>query len=232
MIVYADVMFIINFTINTCLMFLSGKLFNIKPNLVRLALGGVIGAMYQLVSIALNVRSILLSILVAVVQIFITYDKKRLMLLIVFMAVSFLTAGILNLFNNPLIVIFPISLSLAYYIIKYIDKRLKLNKLEHKIEIQVRDRSLSLDGYIDSGNELPIAVISEKTAQDLFDNFEEMEFDKIPCVTVNGKGYISVFTPDFIEIDGKQSKIRIGIVNENLHHDALLPAEYMVKEGF
>ncbi len=231
MIVYADVMFIINFTINACLIFLSGRLFDCKPKFIRLALGGMTGAIYQLICVALNVRSVLISVVVATLQILITYKKKRLMLSVVFMTVSFLTAGILNLFSVT-IFIFPISLGLAYYIIKYIDKRLKLNKLEHKIEVQVGDKSLSLDGYIDSGNELPIAVISEKTAQDLFDDFDEKEFDKIPCVTVNGKGYISVFKPDFIEIDGKQRDIKIGIVNENLHHDALLPAEYMVKESF
>lgn len=232
MIVYADVMFIINFTINTCLIFLSGKLFNLRPKLIRLALGGITGAVYQIVCIALNIRSVLISVVIATVQIFITYNKKRFMLLMVFMTVSFLTAGILNLFNDAMVIIFPISLSSAYYIMKYIDKRFKISKFERKIEIWVGDRNISLDGYIDSGNELPIAVISEKTAKNLFCDFDDMEFDKIPCVTVNGKGYISVFEPDFIEIDGKQSNIKIGIVDENLHHDALLPAEYMVKEGF
>ena len=232
MIVYADIMFIINFTINACLIYLSGRLFNCKPKLLRVAIGGITGAVYQIVCIALNLRSVLISVLVAVVQIHITYNKKRLMLTIIFMTISFLTAGILNVFNSALIVIFPISLGIACYIIKYIDKRLKIGKLERRIEIKAGDKRLSLDGYIDSGNELKIAVISRKTASKLFKDKEIEEFDKMRCVTVNGEGYISVFTPDLIEIDGKQSGIKVGIVNEDLHHDALLPAEYMVREEF
>lgn len=233
MIVYLDIAFVINFLINGMLLFLTGSIFKCRIKALRLILGSLFGAAYYIMCLILDKRSVLASVCIAFIEVLIAYKEKTLTLTLTFMVNAVVLAGILNLFYVKEIVLallFPISAMVIYYMSQQLIARLKLSKLERKIEIGVGNRKVILDGFVDSGNQLSVAVINKNTAKYLLGDIENLRCDTLRCATVNGRGYMPVFKADYVKIDGKMCDLKIGIVNEKLSFEALLPAEFIVKE--
>lgn len=110
-IVYGDILFIINFSMDFLILFLTGKILHRKINTLSLVMASAVGAGYAVFSLFLNgngVITFLINIGVSALIVYIAFGAEKIFgyfkSLILFYCVSFVTGGgitaIYNLFNS------------------------------------------------------------------------------------------------------------------------------------
>lgn len=109
-IIYGDVLIVINFSMDFLALFITAKIMHIKLNSIRITLSSIIGAIYSLVILSLNLPNFLsgiISIAMAFLLTFTAYGKQKIQTFIkntiVFYIVNFALGGgitaICNLLN-------------------------------------------------------------------------------------------------------------------------------------
>lgn len=179
MIIYADILFLINALINYVVLVCTALIFKFQFKRYRFLLSSLLAGAYSLsILVVLNIfLSFFLKILVCLLIVFIAFGKcdfKRFFSYsVIFFLLNFLTAGIVlalsfydsrDFYSNiyvsyinvtPLILI--ISLAVSYILInilsRFILKRVQRNKI-YKVVIEEAGREYKLFGFCDSGNNL------------------------------------------------------------------------------
>lgn len=237
LIVYVDVALVLSLFLNGTLVWLPGKLMGVKTTPVRMVLGTLTGVLYGVVCFITDYYRIWLSVGVAYVQMRISYPQKQGVLMLAKIASAILLAGWQQTFSVAgvtSLMLFVAGVYALRLLWKKIHGFIRTEKLYRKIQIGVNGNSLEFMGYIDSGNRLSVAVLSEQTAisllgEKLVADMREMENTKalnyrlLPCTTVSGEGFIPVFKPDFMKIDGKKSNMQVGINFMPMQEQMLLP---------
>lgn len=242
MIVYLDIAAAMNFLLNGCLLWTVGLVFRQKIIWYRVVLGAALGAAYQVICLVFDLQYISLSVLAAFLQVSVAYKKQRAAATIGYIGAACAVAGIMFLFPQTgfvMAVAFALGCLAVVYLARFFESKLKINKLKKKVEIGAGGRCVFLEGYVDSGNKLQIAVINSKTAEYLIGReavlcMKEMrtgfDYTCVPCRTVSGDGLIPVFQPDFVKIDGALCDLKVGVAFEAFSDDVLLPREFIFKE--
>lgn len=229
MVVYIDIAMLISFFQNSCLLMVAGMCLKEKLNLCRIIAGGLVGALYQLLCTFYPVKNIFLSVVVALIQVFVAYPAKRFKLTMAYILVAVITAGIMYAIHD---VFGFLSLLIIPYAVAYMRRTLRISSLNRIVTIKVNGKQIKISGFVDSGNELKIMIIGKSHAVRLLGKEKTralLSFEEggvIPCTTVKGVSILSVFNADSVLVDGKNSNVKIGVMNENLPY-AILPVEFL-----
>lgn len=182
-IIYADILFIINFTVNYVLLSFTGKIMAYQKENNRKIIASVIGALYSCFIFfpSLSILYTIISkVIFSLVITYLAFRSKSPILLIkttaVFYISSFMLGGItmglffvtgiykktiaitnngVIYFNLPWKILF-ISTAVSYILIKIISGIIKQRKLSPKKEIRINyhQKSTSVIGMVDTGNKL------------------------------------------------------------------------------
>lgn len=235
MVVYIDVVFLLAFLQNTALLTVAGISLKEKLNFWRIILGGIIGALYQLICLFCSLSSVFLSIVVAVLQVRTAYSSNIVRVTCFFITEAVLTAGIMYAFGNTYSgILFFVILALIPYAVFKIRNYIGLAKLNTKLVIEKGENRISLKGFIDSGNSLNVIIIGKSHAEKILGRgkteqmllFKEGRYEAIPCTTVKGHTLLPVFTAERVIVDGRTHNIKIGVTKGNLPY-ALLPVNFL-----
>ena len=219
MIIYADILFLLNLIITYILLVCTALFFKIPLKRLRLLLSSILGGAYSL-SILLNINIILnifLKIIICIIIILIAFSFSNLRSfiyeLLVFLILNFLLAGIVLAlsfikksdyytdFLVSYINVSPITLivsSLISYIIiniltRYILKRRQSENI-YKVILSVSDKNYLLFGFCDSGNALtePFSALPVCIVkQGIVKDFDTIPLKRvIPYSSVGGEGVL------------------------------------------
>lgn len=231
LVVYIDLLILINFIVNFFLLYITGRTLKLKVRFRFIFLAGAVGSVYTITLVypALSIFSAFyFKILVAAILVYISFGNRgficSLKILTVFILYSMLLAGICMFiqFNNYsytgncMIINFPyewlfISLMALYItidrIVIYVKDRNKVFTLIYDVDIIFKDKRKTVKAFLDTGNELrePATnlpvVIVEKSVFENV-NLEKMHKFYIPYRVINGKcGKLEGFKPDMVKID-------------------------------
>ncbi len=265
-IVYVDVLLAVNFTINYLLLSASAKLIPTKFSPARGMWSAVVGAISAM-SIFLPNKGVfwqlLIKLITAVIMVLVAFTyrgKKHLIIrILALFLVSFIFSGFMLgiwlfmpvngiIYYNG-IVYFDISAmalivfsSIAYGIITIVERiliKIKPKDNYYKVQLKHSGKTLSLRGYVDSGNNLtepfsgyPVMIITlEKilpllTAKEIkvIVNREKNTLENlriIPYQTVSAESIMYGIRPESIKVyDNKEAyeleKVYIGIVDRDI----------------
>ncbi len=236
MIVYVDVAIFVSVTINGFLLWLPGKIAGVRMKKSRFLFGVLFSVLYAAVCFFANIYSLPVSLLAAYIQIFIVYGKKTGILYGVYLLTPLTLSGWQQAFSATGVIallLFVCGGMLSVKLAKILLKFIRTQNLKRNIHIQMGEISLDFEGYIDSGNRMSVAVLNkelavcllgEKTVSDM-QNFAEtkVKYSVRPCTTVSGNGIIPLFKPDVLTVNGKKSKLMVGINFMPMHEKMLLP---------
>lgn len=234
MVIYVDVLFIVNFFITYLLLLLTKALVKSSAKTVRLLISSVLGGLYSLV-ILLDDLSVLISIFgklsVSILLVLITFGFKRFGTFIKAVALFYFSnmlflgviLGTQLIFNsksaavNNGSVYFDISAPvlllsafLAYVVsiavIKIYNKTLGRQEI-YKLKIFKDSDCHTMLAFFDSGNKLtePFSGYPVIIVDSSKMNYKSERI--IPFNTVGGDGILQAFRPDKIEISNEKNKI-------------------------
>ena len=278
LIIYADVLIVLNAYVDYILILSTEKIFKYEIKLMRRVCGAFLGAATSL-SIFIPIHSKLLSFSIGLVSSLlicvVCFGFKKLGLLIKSCTVLYILSctycGIMMLIwsvaqndgiviNNN-VVYFNVSpmflivcTVVCYFVISAVSKLLNKRRAMPtcKVDISVKDRSISLKGMIDTGNTLhdqlsglPVIVINKRSGLNLLktdlntvdaDGLIELGLDSfriIPCSSAAGNGCLPAFKPDSImmSVDGEYSFVNAYIAVSNTDFsegfDAIVGAQFV-----
>ena len=178
MVLYADILFMINFSMDFLGQFICAKIMRYKASRTRLIISSLLGATYGVISVALKLNffvSLTFCVLIALVMMFICFKVKNLMrlctLTVMFIFISATLGGIMSViyvFLNKVIALTPGNNSHVTYsgartfvivgltfIISLIFGRILIKKKEEEfveVIVNIKNREYVLKGLCDSGN--------------------------------------------------------------------------------
>lgn len=230
MVIYLDILIMLNFVINYCFMKLIYIVFNEKINKTRLILSSVVSVILLFSFLFDYVTFNIIKIIGGILLIFIAFkysSKKRFIIMTcLYYILQFSFIGVLSIFNIKGCSVFVFLLLICLLVLIYSKKNTLYNNKTYKIIIKLDDEYITLDGYIDTGNiascnEYPIVFLDNKYF------CKTLTVYKVSCIkTVNGLEYINCFKPkEFYIVDGNKKiskEVLISFSNFNNNINCLL----------
>lgn len=199
-VLYADVLFLIDFSMDTVTLWLSGKLTHCELSVKRCVISAAFGAFISLILTVLSTHgmlTVLTGILCAFVMTLIAYGKVKIFTFIKRVAsvwaIGMVMGGIMTYLlsfdrgvpnpfgstnegtNSPELL--PMAVILSYVIVYFIKRTSR--KSEVDVEIKFGPQRVCVKGFVDSGNKLrepisgePVIILSLSTARLLFGKSE------------------------------------------------------------
>ena len=245
MIVYLDLVFLINFIMDFYILSSVKFLLRLNTKFIRIIFGSLMGSLslillfFKLNTIILNIIKIIISIL----MILITFGKSKFLNNLFYLyIISIVLGGTLYLINDSLgyevngfifinngysinliilLIISPIILFL--YIKEHLKYKKKINT-EYNVIIKLKNKRINVIGFLDTGNKLidpyfkkPIILLNKK-----YINLKNRKIIYVPFTSLNNNGLLKCIIPEYILINNKKYKdVLIGI-SENLNYDCIL----------
>ena len=235
MIVYIDVLFTLALLQDFLLLFTVGACMKEKTKFWRIILGGIIGALYRIMNVFCSLNSVILSVLVAFLQIITAYGREPVKLTLSYITIAVLTAGIMQITSNEYYgVLFVLCMLFMPYIVLKIRRGIFFSKLNHSLKIIKDGKEIMVQGFLDSGNSSGMIIIGCQHAKELLgrakadaiNSLKEGDYTLSVCNTVKGDVLIPVITADSVIADGEKINVKIGVVKEKMSY-ALLPAIFL-----
>lgn len=222
MVIYIDLLILENFIVNCFLLKITANTVRVKVKWRLLVLAGFIGSLYVIILLypAVAFLKILpVKMLIAFIMIFITFNIRDIGFIfktsLVFIIYSMVLSGVCTFFQYSNLTGFTykklfLSIILVYIIIDrlvvYIKERKAVTELIYKIDIIFNTSSISVNGFLDTGNELrepvtnmPVILVNSEILKDL--NTEAFLELYIPYRVFNGEtGNLKAFKPDYINV--------------------------------
>ncbi len=246
MVIYLDIVILINFIMDFYI--LSSVKFLLKKNtkIIRIFLGALTGSLsililfFKISTLILNIIKIILSILMILVTFGIKDFKNNITYLYVN---SIILGGTLYLINNSLgykvnkfifinngysinlIILILISPLIIYLYIKEYLKLKKIINTSYKITIKFKTKELKLDAFLDTGNKLidpyfgrPIILVNKK-----YIDLRGKKILYVPFKSLNNNGLLKCISCEYILLENKIIKnVLIGISENNFKVDCIL----------
>ena len=224
--IYLDDFIIINFFIDFIVIYTCSSILKINVRKYRILLSCLIGEL-SIISLFVSMNNYLLlffKLLLCMIMILVSFGyndyKSFVKNTIYYYILNFLVGGVLYYFkNNGLInyLYYLLLIPVFMKIYKYFAYNLKNNlSLRHKVTIYLNNgKTLYLNGYMDSGNELiepftnrKVIIINKK---DLKENYYF-----VPYKTIDNSSLIRCFNPKKVYIDGlgERNDISVGVINK------------------
>ena len=245
MIVYVDLVFLINFIMDFYILSSVKFLLRLNTKVIRILLGTFVGSLsfillfFDLNVILFNIFKIIISIL----MILITFGKSKFFNKLFYLyIVSIVLGGSLYLINDSLgyevdslifinngysinltILILISPIILFFYVKEHLKYKKKIN-IEYNVIIKLKNKTINVIGFLDTGNKLidpyfkrPIILLNKK-----YINLKNRKIIYVPFESLNNKGLLKCIIPEYILINNKKiDKVLIGI-SENLECDCIL----------
>ena len=231
MVIYIDLLIIFNFMINFIFLYAIEIIYHEKIAIVKLLLGGVIGGLLVLGFLFDYYLYYFLKIFGGIIVGIIGWQKNSGVKLIVkissFYVLNFASVGLVGCFQIKTWYWLFFSMG-AIMVIYFIESNKKIdifiNQLKYNISVTFFDKSINLEGYLDTGNfsvcdNLPIIYLSKK----YFANY--VAYKMVEINTVNGCSKLITYKPQkfIIEIGKHQYQKEVLVVFTDLHEfDCLL----------
>lgn len=252
-VIYADVLFMINFSMDYFLLFLTARLLGKRLKKKSAAVASALGGIYAVASVLLpgnSLIALILHIAVSVLLCEMSVPGCGALGVAVFYAVSFLIGGGMTagfaLFNRAAGIAYDpdptgkSGMPLGWLLLSAIGfglfslltaKRASKRAGENvAVEITVGGKTVPFTGFADSGNflteplsGLPVILIPEKAFPELPDS----RFRIVPVKTVNGEGVLRGFLPDRCLVAGRETDCCAALTGEDR---VIVPLCLMPKE--
>lgn len=252
-VIYADVLFMINFSMDYFLLFLTARLLGKRLKGKSAAVASALGGLYAVASVLLpgnSLIALILHIAVSVLLCEMSVPGCGALGVAVFYAVSFFIGGGMTagfaLFNRVAGIAYDpdpagkSGMPLGWLLLSAIGfglfslltaKRASRRAGENvAVEITVGGKTVPLTGFADSGNflteplsGLPVILIPEKA----FPGIPDSCFRIVPVKTVNGEGVLRGFLPDRCLVAGKETDCCAALTGEDR---VIVPLCLMPKE--
>jgi len=245
MIVYLDLVFLINFIMDFYILSSVKFLLRLNTKVIRIILGSLVGSL-SLILLFFEMNNILfnsLKIIISLLMTLITFGKSEFFNKLFYLyIVSIVLGGTLYLINDSLgyevnnfifinngysinlIILLMISpLILFLYVNEHIKYKKKINT-KYDVIIKLKKKTIKVIGFLDTGNKLidpyfkrPIILLNKKHIK--------LDVEKIiyvPFNSLNNNGLLKCIIPEYILVNNKKIKnVLIGI-SENLDIDCIL----------
>ena len=245
MIVYLDVVFLINFLMDFYILSSVKFLLRLNTKIIRILLGSLIGSLsllllfFKLNTLTLNLIKIIISIL----MVLISFGKSKFFNKLFYLyIVSIVLGGTLYLINdslgykvdsfifinngysiNLIILLFISPIILFLYVKEHLKYKKRINQF-YNIEIKIKNKIINIEGFLDTGNKLidpyfnrPIILLNKK-----YIDLRGKRVLYVPFTSLNNSGILKCIIPEYILINNKKhEKVIIGI-SENLKYDCIL----------
>ena len=245
MIVYLDLVFLINFIMDFYILSSVKFLLRLNTKVIRIFLGTFIGSfsfillLFKLNNLSFNIIKVLISILMT----YVTFGKSEFFNKLFYLyIVSIVLGGTLYLINDTLgyevnnfiftnngysinlITLLLISpLILYFYIKEHLNYKKKINT-KYNVIIKLKNKNINVIGFLDTGNKLidpyfkrPIVLLNKK-----YIKLKNKKIIYVPFTSLNNSGILKCIIPEYILINNiKYKDVLIGI-SENLKYDCIL----------
>lgn len=209
MVIYLDILIMLNFIINYCFIKLIYILFNEKVSKIRIIISSIVSIILLLSFlfdyIIFNVIKIFGGLLLIFIAFKYTNRKRFVIMTCLYYILQFSFIGILSIFNIKGCSVLLFLLLICLLVLIYSKKNILYNNKTYKIIIEFNERTIILDGFLDTGNmatynEYPIVFIDKK----YFSNDLKI-FNVSTIKTVNGHQIINCYKPkEFYVIDNNK----------------------------
>ena len=235
MVIYIDVIIIINFIFDYILLLITDLLLKRNKNLKRVFLGAIMGEL-SLIVLFININKhliIILKLVLSFLMVIITFGYKSYkytlynyiyMLLTSFILGGFMYYLVITFLDNKVfslryivLIILTIVFSFIYY--RFIRKFKTTYNNYYNVVIKYGSNTFSGKGYLDSANNLtspysgkPVILIEKR-----YINYQRLKLLPVPYNTINHSSFINCFKPDKILINNKEYKALVGLSNNDFN---------------
>ncbi len=240
MIIYLDIIFIVNFLFDLMILYTTSEILKLHTKITRLIIGSLVGSL-TLICLFIKLNSLTLflyKIIISIIIILVTFGKNNfLRKLYYFYFTSIILGGLiylikleidkstttLSFLKNNITLSILIYLVIAIIMLKSYLKQVDFFKTKrtmlHKVTIIINDKKYQYNGYIDTGNSLydhikkrPVLILYDKS-------FTSNEIPLyVPFNTLDGKGVIPCIKIDELYIDDEkqQKTYLLGLANNKI----------------
>ncbi|MCI8293541.1 MAG: sigma-E processing peptidase SpoIIGA [Hespellia sp.] len=232
--IYIDVLFLVNFMMDTFLLLLAGKILKCKVTFGRIILGALVGAGLFCVLLVIPVPSPVIKIILShmavnscMVAIAFQIKKWKLFLkaILLLYICTFLMGGILQ-WLHPYVrtgSVFFAAAVLSYFLIKgiwaFVTGLLTEQQQMYKVILYMGNRKCNVTAWMDTGNGLrdplsgqPVHILARALADTLFEDQKLEGIRYIPFRTIQGDGVIPVIRIEKMCVfTGKESREEVWI---------------------
>lgn len=235
MVIYIDLLFIINFIIDYLLLITNGIILKRKINKKRLLISSLVGEI-SILFLIFNINYILLlisKILLAILMNIISYEyqdlKYTFINTIYFYMLSIILGGFLyflklnniNYFISLLLI--PVIIYIYYYQSK---KNNNYSKYYNVLICLNNNKKINCTGFLDTGNNLidpisnkPIILIDKRLTKGVIQIRTPIY---VPYNVLNNHGLLKCFKPKYIIINNnKIDKVLIGLIDNKINIDGV-----------
>lgn len=238
MIIYVDVVLMLNFVIDMFLMIGVDMLLKRHTKFRRIFISSLIGSLSTLLlfvikgSLWMFAYKLVISIFLIIISFGykgFDYFKENLFWLYI---ISIILGGSLYLLNDTItlesnglvfskgtfgynvLIYLPVGLIILFKYIRYVKSYKSDNSNYLDVSIYYKDLVISDTGFVDTGNNLryfnkPVILVNGSLVKG------DVLFSYMPYKVVGGSGLIKVFKPDKVIIDEKDVKVLVGISDVN-----------------
>ena len=224
MVIYVDVLFVVNFFITYLLLFATSFLAKSEMKQYRAIIASLAGGLYSLVIICdkLNflistLGKIAVSILIFLKNFFVFYFSNLIFLGVIYAVYMYFSPNGVTVKNSS--VYFNITATqlvlsafgayiVTFIIIKITNRTLAKGEI-YSLSIFTDDKEYKLFAFADSGNKLkepfsdyPVIIVDKSKIPEKCERL-------IPCQTVSGEGMLKAFKPDKVIISSSKNKIEL-----------------------
>ncbi len=251
--VYLDILFFVNFTVNSVILLLCIRLSGLKVKFLRILISGLIGAFYGIavyLSWGKPLNNGAFKLLVSAMMVIIATGrvgfKKFFYCLIMLYAVSFICSGALmalvylkgeSIFGGVKYINLLLSLlvsAITVFCILYVKAKKALREVK-KIKVCVNGKEVNLNALVDTGNMLtepisgmPVAIVEGKALNNIIGDGHNLKIRLIPYKSLGCDcDMLTGFIPDSFTVDKANVKCCVAIYNGKLssacEYEALIP---------
>ncbi len=245
MIVYLDLLLVVNFVFDYLILLTFSKIFKQKVKKIKLILGSLIGEL-SLIVLFIDMNGIILfcvKLLFCFLIIFITFGPKRILEnMVYYFLINILLGGFIYYlkikFNIPTLFLFMICPVILYFY-TYQCKRIR-NYFSniYAVDIYFENGSvMQLKGYLDTGNMLkdpyknrPVVIVNSKR---VLKNLTNEKWYYIPFNGIEKTGIIKCFKPKriYIEKVGLKNDVLIAITETKFQNNIDCIFGSLISEG-
>ena len=236
MVIYIDLLIILNFIFDYLLLLTTAIILKRKINKLRIAISSIVGEL-SIILLIFNINYIILiisKIILAILLNIIAFNYKDIKYtfnnLIYFYMLSIILAGFIYFLKiNNINYFFSLLIApLVLYIYYHQNKRIITNyKNYYKLKIVFKNnKEINCTGYLDTGNKLidpisnkPIILLDKRLCKGVIQIRTPIY---VPYNVLNNHGLLSCIKPKYIEIENKKvDKVLIGIMENNINIDGI-----------
>lgn len=211
MIIYLDILIMLNFMVNYCFIKLIYILFNEKVNKMRILLSSIFSIIllfsFLFDYIIFNIIKIVGGLLLIFISFNYTSKKRFVIMTCLYYILQYSFIGILSIFNVKGCSVLLFLLLICLIVLIYSKKNTLYTNKTYKIVICFNNNNIILDGFLDTGNlaccnEYPIVFIDKK----YYDKNLKV-FNIATIRTVSGNEVINCYKPKSFYIIDNNKKI-------------------------